>query len=107
MHITQIKNVVYKICCKDCNASYVEQTGRKLKTRLKEHRNDINKKTGNLSVISEHRIQFNHEFNNITILDKERRGLISEMLCIKTQDNGSNAKSDTEFLHHTNILNKF
>ena len=33
------KNVVYKINCKNCNASYVGQTDRKLKTRINEHKN--------------------------------------------------------------------
>jgi len=35
------KNVVYKITCKDCDASYVGQTGRKLNTRITEHHNHI------------------------------------------------------------------
>jgi len=30
-------NVVYKLQIKDCEASYVGQTGRKLRTRIKEH----------------------------------------------------------------------
>jgi len=33
-------NVVYKICYKDCDASYIGQTGRQLK-RIAEHRNHI------------------------------------------------------------------
>ena len=49
------KSVVYKICCRDCNASYIEKTERKLKTRIAEHRNNVNKKTSNLSVITEHK----------------------------------------------------
>ena len=32
----ELSNVVYQINCKDCNYSYVRQTKRKLKTRLKE-----------------------------------------------------------------------
>jgi len=42
----------------------------KLKTRINEHENDIDKKSGNLSVISEHRLEFDHKFdwNNTKIL---------------------------------------
>jgi len=84
------RNVVYKIDCKNCNASYIGQTGRKLNTRIKEHHNNINKKTGNLSVLlSEHRLQFEHEFDNIKILDNERylgKRLVLEMLNIKLQE---------------------
>jgi len=35
--------VVYKLCCKNCDASYVGQTSRQLKTRISEHRNHINR----------------------------------------------------------------
>jgi len=48
-------NVVYKINCLDCNYSYVRQTKRKLKTRLKEHVNDLEKPANSLSVISCHK----------------------------------------------------
>jgi len=30
------KNVVYKLCCKNCDASYVGQTLRQIKTRISE-----------------------------------------------------------------------
>jgi len=55
-------NIVYKINCRDCKSTYVGQTKRNLKTRVKEHQNNINKKTGNLSVISEYRLEKNHDF---------------------------------------------
>jgi len=56
----ELSNVVYKINCKDCNYSYVGQTKRKLKTRLKEYINDVKKPINSLSVISNHRIDTDH-----------------------------------------------
>ncbi|KYN22039.1 hypothetical protein ALC57_05571, partial [Trachymyrmex cornetzi] len=99
------KNVVYKIKCKDCNASYVGQTKRKLKTRITEHKNNIKWKSVKPSVITEHGRQLGHEFDweNIEICDREgyyNKRMISEMLYINTQWKGLNLKSDTEFLHH-------
>lgn len=43
---------------------------RQLKTRISEHRNDINRNTNNHSVITEHRKDLSHEFdwNNVEIL---------------------------------------
>ncbi|KYN21656.1 hypothetical protein ALC57_05964 [Trachymyrmex cornetzi] len=61
-------NVMYKINCKDCDASYVGQTGRQLKTRIAEHCNHINWKTSNDSVITAHRLQFKHDFDWDNIL---------------------------------------
>jgi len=86
------KNVVYKLTCKNCDASYVGQTKRKLITRVAEHKNDINKKTKNHSVITEHRLELKHDFDwqKPIILDKERfyyRRLTSEIINIKTQTN--------------------
>jgi len=80
------KNVVYKIFCKDCDASYVGQTGRKLMIRIKEHKNHIRRSTTR-SVITDHRLNDNHEFDwdNVKILNNERylsKRLISEMLHI-------------------------
>ena len=33
--------LVYQIPCKNCGAEYIGETGRLLKTRLEEHRKDI------------------------------------------------------------------
>ncbi|KYN18663.1 hypothetical protein ALC57_09022 [Trachymyrmex cornetzi] len=108
------KNVVYKIFCKDCDASYVGQTGRKLTTRISEHRNHINRNNNNQSVITNHRLEFNHEFDwdGVQILDKERilnKRLNSEMLHIHMQKNGLNLKTDTECLHYSyaSLLDNF
>ncbi|XP_071653246.1 uncharacterized protein [Temnothorax longispinosus] len=96
-------NVVYKVNCNDCDASYVGQTGRQLQTRIKEHRNHINWSTPNHSVITEHRLEWNHDFdwNSVEILDNESYGykrLISEMIYIKRQANGLNLQTDAESL---------
>jgi len=107
------KNVVYKLSCKNCDATYVGQTKRKLNTRITEHKNDINKKTDNHSVITEHRIDKNHEFDwdNPKILDREKyyyKRLVSEMINIKSQKNSLNMQTDTEHLQQSyiEILNK-
>ncbi|KYN15231.1 hypothetical protein ALC57_12529, partial [Trachymyrmex cornetzi] len=97
-------DVVYKIECQDCDASYVGQTGRCLKTRINEHRNHINWNTTQHSVITEHRISHQHEFDweNIKIIDKERvlnKRLISEMIHIKKQRQSLNLQNDTYTLN--------
>jgi len=89
--------IVYKINCLNCNCSYVEQTKRQFKTRLKEH-----KKNGDLSVVSNHRIEHNHDMNwdEATILDRESyiKKTVSEMIYIKRQCNSLNKQSDTDLL---------
>lgn len=48
--------------CRDCAATYIGQTKRKLHTGIKEHRNNIKLSSNNLSVVSAHRLEFEHEF---------------------------------------------
>ncbi|KYN11190.1 hypothetical protein ALC57_16658 [Trachymyrmex cornetzi] len=68
------KHIVYKINCNNCDASYVGQTKRKLKTRITEHRNDIRKSNNNYSVVTRYRLEHGHDFDleNIEIVDSER-----------------------------------
>jgi len=96
-------NVVYKIKCLHCDASYVGQTRRLLKQRIDEHKNHIRRDTSQTSVITEHRLKFSHDFDweNVEILDEEvffNKRLISEMIYIKKQQKGLNLKKDTELL---------
>jgi len=96
-------NVVYKINCKNCDASYVGQTKRQIRTRKKEHHNNIKADKSKHSVITEHILNFDHNFDwdNIKILDTEsnyNKRLVSEMLHIKEQKNGINLHKDTELL---------
>jgi len=58
----QKKNVVYKICCNDCDASYVGQTGRLLKTRVVEHRNYARRNVPSISTIADV-IHHNHDID--------------------------------------------
>lgn len=99
--------MVYKIPCGDCDASYVGQTKRLLKTRISEHRNHINRSGAQHSVITDHRLM-GHEFawDSVTILDEEHyyyRRLMSEMIFIKRQKNSLNLQIDTESLHYAYV----
>lgn len=93
LHIGAKSNIVYKINCADCNASYVGQTGRLLNTRIREH------KKNHISVIANYK-SLNHDFNwdEVEILDEESflgKRLISEMIHIKRQTNSLNLQSNT------------
>lgn len=97
-------NVVYKIICNDCDASYVGQTKRHLGTRLREHMNNA-KQPLKPSVITDHIINENHsiEWDKIKILDHEPhyfKRLISEMIFIKKQKNGLNKIEDLSALNN-------
>jgi len=90
-------NVVYKISCKDCDASYVGQTKRQLKTRVKEHSNNLKSLSSNPLVITEHILRHLHSFDweNVKILDTESnyyKRSVSEILHIKEQLNGLNTQ---------------
>lgn len=79
------------------------QTKRLLKTRIKEHRQHINKDTNQTSVIIEHKIIFEHDFDweNVKILDEEPnlfKRLISEAIHIEKQKRPINLQQDTEML---------
>ncbi|KYM80408.1 hypothetical protein ALC53_09147 [Atta colombica] len=93
------KNVVYKVPCKDCDATYVGQTKRKLNTRINKHKSQLRKNNG-------------IDWENVKVIDRERylgNRLVSEMIHIKLQMNELNLQTDTEFFHHryTSILDQF
>jgi len=94
-------NVIYKIC-NNCDASYVGQTKRKLKTRINEHlKNIIKLDPQKHSIITDHILEFDHtiDWKSVKIIDFEPyyyKRLISEMIHIREQKNGLNLKKDTE-----------
>ncbi|GAA55505.1 hypothetical protein CLF_108196 [Clonorchis sinensis] len=55
-------NVIYRIQCKDCDKRYIGQTGRKLSTRIHEHKL-ATEKHDQFSLISVHKDQEGHEFD--------------------------------------------
>ena len=65
--------MVYKINCLNCDSSYIGQTKRKLKIRIKEHKVDIRRSIAEISVVSRHQLNEMHEvdWDNIRILDTE------------------------------------
>ena len=102
-------NLVYKIDCNDCDATYIGQTKRHLCTRVKEHFNNIKLHVSNHSVISKHKCEFDHEFNWTApaILHNEKhikKREIAEMFFIKKHGNAINLQKDTE--NFTNIYDK-
>lgn len=88
-------NVIYKIPCSDCNASYVDQIKRQLGTRLKKHRHNIKLDQSNHSVVLEHILPFNHVFDWNKILDIT---FTIDFIHIKEQSNRINSVNDMEFL---------
>ena len=46
--------VVYRVPCADCSASYIGETGRRLKQRLDEHKRAIRQADFNTSPLVEH-----------------------------------------------------
>jgi len=61
VHKEQKRNVVYKINCKDYDASYVGQIKRKLITRVTEHKSNLHKGPNSYSVITEHALHHSHK----------------------------------------------
>lgn len=92
------RNIVYKINCNDCSASYVGQSGRSARRRMYEHSLSI-KNCDQRSVLSEHVRDTGHSFDiqNPLILDSEPSKFkreFSEMLHIFSTKNTLNRKTD-------------
>lgn len=107
-------SIVYRIPCNVCDKSYIGQTSRYLKDRLREHKNDEKKfrlKT-NPTALVQHRQDTGHTFNfeNTSILDRQenyKKRIISEMINIK-KNNTVNKRTDIENLSasYFNIIDK-
>jgi len=95
-------SVIYRIQCKDCDASYVSQTKRQLRLELK-HKKNINQDITKHSVVTNHMLEFEHSFDwdNVEILDFEpqyHKTLISEIIYIKSPKNSLNLNDNLKYI---------
>ncbi|EFN71434.1 hypothetical protein EAG_10167, partial [Camponotus floridanus] len=105
LHNNDKTSVVYKLYCNDCNLSYIGQTKRHLRTRVKEHCNNIKLHESNHSVISKHRLESGHDFDwsKPHILHNEKYVSKREIACmffIKRFKNLINLQKDTDSLNN-------
>jgi predicted GIY-YIG superfamily endonuclease len=68
------KAIVYAIPC-ECGKFYVGETGRDLKTRIKEHQNSATKDNPDLSKLTEHPHKYDHRFifNDTRVIAREEK----------------------------------
>ena len=66
-------SVVYKVPCRDCSFSYIGETGRELKVRIREHISNVRNNISN-SQIAQHTHEHNHtmNWNNTSILSQHK-----------------------------------
>ena len=89
---------VYKVSCSNCNKFYIGETGRSLKTRLREHRNDI-KNNKSASGIVNHVNEMDHEFDfdNAAIIfpssNVSKRHIVESSIINKNKQNCVNLNS--------------
>ena len=93
-------NVVYKINCLDCDASYVGETGRALKTRISEHRRAVEKMNFSGSALAQHAWENHHhiDWTSACILGTEshyRSRLSREAIYIRRQPSSLNRDRGT------------
>ena len=65
--------VVYKVSCENCDKKYIGETGRRLETRIKEHKKGAEGEKENVSGLSQHIKQTKHKikFDDVEILHRE------------------------------------
>ena len=118
--MTEDGELVYQIPCRDCDMSYVCETGRLFKYRLEEHKKDVNsvpvqqfarnarkqsQSTLNKSALTDHTTVENHEIDwaGAKVLDKEshkRRRHVREALWIRRTEGAINRDEGNYELPH-------
>ena len=64
---------MYQISCRDCNAVYVGETGRSVRTRKREHADAVKTFNTKKSALSQHVMNFDHriDWDNVKIVKSE------------------------------------
>ena len=93
--------VVYQVNCKQCDASYIGQTGRHLYERIKEHCSAVEKGYTRQSGIAEHAYEKHHDidWDGVQILDQESdhaKRLVCEALHIRISNPSMNRERGVE-----------
>lgn len=107
----QKSNVVYEIPCKgmadeECNKIYIGTTKQFLKSRMANHKSDINLGRGEKSALAQHCVSKKHRpgLEEVRILCTEnntKKRLILESLHIQSSKNTINVKQDVENVHRS------
>jgi hypothetical protein len=67
------KSGIYQIECSNCDAIYIGQTKRKLKTRYKEHLDDVKKTMNDEKPLAKHAIEQDHQLGPIKLLKEVKK----------------------------------
>lgn len=104
--------VVYKVPCQHCQLTYIGQTSQLLKSRLTQHKSDINKSKKTACALTSHCIDFRHvpDYNNTVVLKTEKhlhKRLFMEMFYINQEPSALNSNIDVKNLStiYTLLLN--
>jgi GIY-YIG catalytic domain len=71
------KSGIYQINCSLCDATYIGQTKRKMKIRIKEHNEDCAKPPVEEKPMPRHSIENNHPFGEVKLLQEVRKSFES------------------------------
>ena len=63
INFEQKRGLVYQISCRHCNAVYVGETGRSVRTRKREHADAVKIFNTEKSAVSQHIMDFDHRID--------------------------------------------
>ena len=86
LNFEQKRGLVYQVSCRDCNAVYVGETGRSIRTRKREYADAVKTFNTKKSALSQHVMDFDHRIDTevgITCIQTSHCGkfLINQKAC--------------------------